>query len=296
MPITEQLTQSLRKYLASPLFRKFAIDWISGLGLLVYFFLVAEKARPFQRQFKLNDYTIQHPFAYHERVTGVECILLALLIPLGVITGVIFTRLLKQKNLNNPDQVNKSLHLLQISVLGLLLSLSINGVFTDILKNWIARPRPDFLQRCGAPSDTDPDIFVDASICTAPLGEAILLDGMRSTPSGHSSISFSGLLYLSLWLLGQFKLFHPIDLKNHSIYRYLLAFLPILLCFYVALSRVQDYRHHFSDIILGSIIGIFFANLIYHKYFNSIWNDNCDKPASHEDDESLLPIYNDVSA
>lgn len=42
----------------------------------------------------------------------------------------------------------QALHYLQVSILGLLISLSLNGVITDILKVWIARPRPDFLERC----------------------------------------------------------------------------------------------------------------------------------------------------
>lgn len=93
--------------------------------------------------------------------------------------------------------------------------------------------------------------LVDISVCTGPLGESVLIDGLRSTPSGHSSISFSGLLYLTLWLLGQFKLLQPRS-SSRYIYNYLVVFSPLLLATYVALSRTQDYRHHFADIILGS--------------------------------------------
>ena len=108
----------------------------------------------------------------------------------------------------------QALHCLQISVLGLIISLSLNGVITDILKIWIARPRPDFLERCGPAPGTPLHELVDVNVCTAPLGKALLIDGMKSTPSGHSSISFGGLFYLTLWLLGQFKLFQNRNLRN----------------------------------------------------------------------------------
>ncbi|RLV93434.1 putative diacylglycerol pyrophosphate phosphatase 1 [Spathaspora sp. JA1] len=264
-------------------YNKHTPDWIVTLVLVIYFFAIAEHAKPFERQFSLNDLTISHPFTLDERVSGVECILLALFVPLIMI----FLVSLVKNNQGGFNSTHDTLHCLQISVLGLLVSMVVNGVITDILKNWIARPRPDFLARCGASASTPINQLVDISVCTAPFGSAVLTDGMRSTPSGHSSISFSGFLYLSLWLLGQFKLLNH---KPHHLYKYLLAGLPILLACYVALSRTQDYRHHFEDIILGSLLGIGFASWSYHRYFNSLLSKDCDKPLSDEEEESILPV------
>lgn len=284
-------------YLRSHHFKRYTIDWVIGVALLVYFFAIAEHAKPFNRQFKLSDFTIQHPFAVKERVTGIECILLATFVPLITISAVIFVSHRLSSSVSDSKRLSsfQQLHLLQVSVLGLLISLATNGVVTDILKNWIARPRPDFLERCGAPLSTDPNVFLDISVCTAPLGVAILTDGMRSTPSGHSSISFSGLLYLTLWLLGQFKLIN--GHQSHPVYKYILSGLPIILALYVALSRVQDYRHHFSDIILGGIIGTFFAIVTYRKYFHSLFGEHSHKVAHDEEDtsDSILPIYTTVN-
>ena len=181
----------------------------------------------------------------------------------------------------------QALHYLQVSILGLLISLSLNGVITDILKVWIARPRPDFLERCGPKPGTPMHTLVDISVCTGPLGESVLIDGLRSTPSGHSSISFSGLLYLTLWLLGQFKLLQPRS-SSRYIYNYLVVFSPLLLATYVALSRTQDYRHHFADIILGSFLGITFAWWSYHHYFNALASEDSDKPILDEGSTELL--------
>lgn len=247
------------KYLRSDLFRRYVVDWVIAVLLLVIFFFVLEGAQPFKRQFSLNDLTISHPFATVERVTGVQCILIALGIPLFVI---LVATLVRARKLRYTQQ--QLYHNLQLGVLGLIVSLAISGVVTDILKNWIARPRPDFLDRCGPKVGTPTDILVDIDVCTAPYGTRILVDGMRSTPSGHSSISFSGLLFLTLWVLGQFKIFHT----KQPIYKIIIACLPLGLATYIALSRTQDYRHHFVDIILGTTIGCTFASLSYSRYFS----------------------------
>ncbi|CUM68385.1 uncharacterized protein PRCAT00006108001 [Priceomyces carsonii] len=268
------------KVLNSTSFRRFTLDWCTTIVLLLYFFIIAERAGPFYRQFSLNDLTISHPFAYQERVSGVKCILIAVFVPIACFLSVI-----AYKHKSFAFQT-KQVSLFQVSVLGLLLSLSIDGVVTDALKNWIGRPRPDFLARCGPRSDSPLDQLVDVSVCTAPLGKALLLDGMRSTPSGHASISFSLLMFLTLWLFGQFKAFK----SQQPVLKACLCALPLLLASYIALSRVQDYRHHFVDITLGTIIGSSCAIAMYHKYFNPLWDTTCDKIVDDEE-ESILPQY-----
>lgn len=257
-------------------------DWILAAVLVVYFLLVAEQAKPFNRQFSLADQNIQHPFAEVERVSGIQCLFLAFFVPF--ITINLVTLYLKVKH--NKTQ-NEHFYLLQISTLGLLLAISIDGVFTDILKNWIARPRPDFLARCAPVKGTDPYELVGIEVCSAPYGQRILTDGMRSTPSGHASISFSGLLYLTLWLCGQFK----VTETKTPVYRVLLAVLPIIGALYISLSRTQDYRHHFSDIVIGGSIGISIALGIYHKYFPSIFSENPEKPLIPNELDTVLPMY-----
>lgn len=269
------------RYIRSDVFKRYLPDWILGAGLTIYFFAIAEHARPFARQFSLSDHTIQHPFAVQERVTGIDCILISSIGPVIVMLLVIAFSSRGQKF--SHDQM----HLLQISILGLFMSLSINGVFTDILKNWVARPRPDFLARCGPRAGTLPIELVGIDVCTAPLGAAALADGMRSTPSGHSSISFSGLLYLTLWLVGQFQLFS----RHQPIFKVLVCLIPLLIASYIALSRTQDYRHHFTDIIMGGIIGIGFALSIYHRYFPSVWDKKSNQPRTTEDEGMILPTY-----
>lgn len=270
---------ALSTYLRLQSFRRYLPDWLCTFAILIYFFFVAEHAKPFNRQFKLSDPTIQHPFAVVERVSGPMCLLLAAAVPLVVMTVVTFV---KHKN-----QKDHAWHVLQVSLLGVYLTVLLDGVITDILKGWVGRPRPDFLARCGPKPSTPLDTFVDISVCTGPLGPRALVDGMRSTPSGHSSISFSAFLFLSMWLFGQLQLL--LNVTGRPVYLYLFAGSPLVLASYVALSRTQDYRHHFVDIFLGGILGCFVAVVVYRKFFHSVIG-----PKSHEilgdEEQPVLPV------
>jgi membrane-associated phospholipid phosphatase len=71
----------------------------------------------------------------------------------------------------------------------LLLSTAAAYTITGALKNATGKPRPDLIDRC-RPKDgsADPPVFglVTSDICTQ-TNHAILKDGFRSFPSGHSS-------------------------------------------------------------------------------------------------------------
>lgn len=58
---------------------------------------------------------------------------------------------------------NRTLH-------GLWYSVVAAAYVTDVLKVWIARPLPDFLERCGPAIRTPLHEFVITKVCTAPLG------------------------------------------------------------------------------------------------------------------------------
>lgn len=229
---------------------KYNAEWLVVVGLLLYFYLVAEPSKPFVRPFRLSDYSIQFPFATSERVTDNQLYVISCIFPSLAITGWC-TALLKRKKLTR----FQFQQLVNISLLNLWLSISITGVITDVLKAWIARHRPDFLERCGPIAGTPMDKLVGIEVCSAPLGQIYLLDGMKSTPSGHSLIAFAGLFYLNLWVYSRIGHLH--------IGYQLSSCLPSLLATYIALSRTQDYRHHFSDVIIGSALGITIATITF---------------------------------
>lgn len=129
----------IKQFLRSNTFRYFLPDWVFATGLFFFFFFVAETAKPFERKFAVDNPALQYPFATLERVTDNQLYLLSGIVP--AIT--IFLVSLFQKRKNQLSQI-EWLNLLSISILGLYLSCTITAVVTDVLKVWIARPRPDF--------------------------------------------------------------------------------------------------------------------------------------------------------
>lgn len=231
--------------------KSFKSDWITVAVLVVAFFGYFEHTQPFYRQFKLSDLKLQHPFAHKERVTDIQLYILTTLIPMAAIGLVKVSK-------KRFCQQQVSVH---ATIVGLWVALTVAAVFTDILKDWIGNPRPDFLQRCGAVSGTPTNVYVGVDVCLSPLGVNRLADGMKLTPSGHLSMSFASFFYLFLWLSDAGHI-----AKINRWAWTVLQSLPIFLASYIAFSRTQDYRHHFFDVCLGLAIGVVVGWLLYKKY------------------------------
>ncbi|OBT89546.1 hypothetical protein VE02_01083 [Pseudogymnoascus sp. 03VT05] len=106
--------------------------------------------------------------------------------------------------------------------LGLGMSCASSWLVTSGLKNLVGKPRPDVIARCmpdlsqiakyavaGIPALKGTTVtLVHAGICTNP-DPKLLDDGWRSWPSGHSSFSAAGLVYLSLFLASKLALTLP---------------------------------------------------------------------------------------
>lgn len=121
---------------------------------------------------------------------------------------------------------------------------------------------------------SDPiNMLSNTTICSRA---ELLKDGFKSFPSGHSSFSFGGLGYLSLYLAGKLHLF---DEHGH-IYKSVVVLAPMILAALIATSRVDDYRHHWQDVSVGALIGIVFAVFSYRQYYPSLAADQCHSPFS----------------
>ena len=190
------------------------------------------------------------------------------------------------------------------------LGVALAGAFmvTEGLKDVAGKPRPDLLARCipdlsrvsefhvsglGLVYPEAP-VVVSSGICQQ-VDASILRDGFASWPSGHSSFSWAGLFYLTLFLCAKFAIAIPflgqhnysqyqpaypstfeepqiqdkekssytIPARNQAaappVYLLIIAFIPIGGALYICLSRYADYRHAGFDIISGAVIGAFFA-------------------------------------
>ncbi|GMI85525.1 LIPID PHOSPHATE PHOSPHATASE 3, lipid phosphate phosphatase 3 [Hibiscus trionum] len=154
----------------------------------------------------------------------------------------------------------KDVYDLHHAVLGLLFSVLVTAVITDSIKNAVGRPRPDFFWRC-FPDGKDAYDKWGNVICHGD--KSVIKEGHKSFPSGHTSWSFTGLGFLSLYLSGKIKVF---DRRGH-VAKLCVVFLPLLVASLVGISRVDDYWHHWQDVFAGGLLGLVVSTFCYLQFF-----------------------------
>ncbi|XP_031249409.1 lipid phosphate phosphatase 2-like isoform X1 [Pistacia vera] len=152
-------------------------------------------------------------------------------------------------------------------ILGLLYAVLITGVITDAIKVATGRPRPNFFWRCFPDGIENFGGRFGDVLCHGKESE--IKEGHKSFPSGHTSWSFAGLGFLSVYLSGKIKAF---DQRGH-VAKLCLVLLPLLLAALVAVSRVSDYWHHWQDVFAGGIIGLVVASICYLQFFPPPYHD-----------------------
>ncbi|KAJ1687429.1 hypothetical protein LUZ63_018819 [Rhynchospora breviuscula] len=177
--------------------------------------------------------------------------------PMIIITGIYF----KKRNVYDFHH----------AILGILYSVLITAVITDAIKDAVGRPRPDFFWRCFPDGN---DIYDNVTLGVICHGEkSVIKEGHKSFPSGHTSWSFAGLGFCSWYLAGKLTAF---DRKGH-VGKLCIVFAPLLLAAMVAVSRVDDYWHHWQDVFTGGFLGLTVATFCYLQFFplpsdiNTIW-------------------------
>eukprot|EP00903_Cladosiphon_okamuranus_P020896 g19189.t1 len=134
-------------------------------------------------------------------------------------------------------------------ILGVLFCLGVSVTVTDGIKLMVGRPRPNYAALRAL-------VEFGGKEMSSFKGKSI-----RSFPSGHSSMSMAGTLYVTLVCWGDLSRFAS-DQKSWR--RSLLAYLSVLPAFisiWVGVSRIRDYWHFQDDVLAGWVIGAVSASL-----------------------------------
>lgn len=228
--------------------------------------------KPFKRGFFCSDSSIKYPF---KEDTISYQLLMGIMIPFTlfiIIFGECFCVYVRSRASFSYEYVACVYKIVGSFVFGAALSQSL----TDIAKYSIGRLRPHFLTVC-KPNWSVVDCksgYIESVTCTGD--PRIINEARLSFYSGHSSFSMYCMLFLALYVqsrltAGWFRLVRPT-----------LQFFFISTSLYVGLSRVSDYKHHWSDVLTGLVQGAIVA-LFTVFYVSDLYQNTQSKSDQSED-------------
>ena len=237
----------------------FQIFWRQylGLAILIIFLIISENLNPYRHVLYNETDNEIWKYSYPLRRNTVSPWMvptISILSPLGLI----FTALFLGKI---------SILEAHFALVAALSCVMTTGITTNFIKVNVGRFRPHFVAQCwpeGGIPVFEPDgrpRCQDAAINP--------LEGMKSFPSGHTAWSTSGLAYTSFFLLGKTGCFTG-NGNGGGPFHLILSLLPLGGSIWIGCSRMQDYWHHWEDVVVGFSLGFFMAWLFYRTAYAGV--------------------------
>ncbi|XP_063830845.1 putative phosphatidate phosphatase [Ostrinia nubilalis] len=245
-------------YVLRKVFMDFAIVFCIGFLILAFYLWGV----PYNRGFFCDDESLKHPYK-ESTVTNVMLYIIGLGLP---VVTMILTEWIRLRDYKGRPR----------SVLGKELppwlweAYRVVGVFlfgcacqqltTDVAKYTIGRLRPHFFDVCKPNIDCN---SVDNRWRYIEVFECLnddrkLLKEMRlSFPSGHSSFSAYSMIYFAMYIQKRFTW------DGSKLLKHALQLMLFLMLWYTMMTRISDYKHHWSDVLAGSSIGLLYAVVVF---------------------------------
>lgn len=253
-----------------------ALDVLCVLLAGLPFAILTSRHTPFQRGVFCNDESIKYPY---REDTIPYALLGGIIIPFSIIVMIVGESLSVRFNTlqSNSFVGNHYIASIYKAIGAFLFGAAASQSLTDIAKYSVGRLRPHFLAVC----DLDwskvncSDGYIENYICRGNAEK--VREGRLSFYSGHSSFSMYCVLFTALYLQARMK-------GNWArLLRPTLQFGLVALSIYVGLSRVSDYKHHWSDVTVGFIQGAVVAILVV-VYVSDFFKNGLSYKERKEDD------------
>ncbi|CAL1540340.1 unnamed protein product [Lymnaea stagnalis] len=250
----------LRKSLSKATHRKklmlrIVFDILGILAVSSGIFAIQFGTDPFRRGFFCNDESIQHP-VLEDTVSVALASGVGFFLPF--ITIIVVEFILRHGEIlclvprKSSSRGQKSWLNSAYSInIAFIFGMAVNQFLTEIGKNSIGRLRPHFLTLCSPDYSkfNCSDGYITADVCTSNDID-MMKEARLSFPSGHSSFVAYTMLFLILYIEGR------VCCKNVVVLKPVFQLICFCLAFYTCLSRISDYKHHWSDVLSGAVLGI----------------------------------------
>lgn len=243
----------------------------------IAFLIVYLNVNPFDRGFYCSDESIRFPY----KKDTVPLVVAGLYGAIAGITFVIIAEIALIRPCCGTDEISesRSSRCLLNCIYGVLLySLGAMStmLITEVGKHTIGRLRPHFIDVC------KPDwskikcyetiegeqvanyVHYTPEICT---GDAHLIKEARlSFPSGHSSFTAFSMVFVIIYL--EARLIQP----RTRFLKHIIQLIAFIATWHTCMSRVSDFKHHWTDVLAGALVGISVAIFMTIVTGKRIWN------------------------
>uniref|UniRef100_A0A2D4HRU6 Phosphatidic acid phosphatase type 2/haloperoxidase domain-containing protein n=1 Tax=Micrurus lemniscatus lemniscatus TaxID=129467 RepID=A0A2D4HRU6_MICLE len=239
-----------------PLLRKtlVAVDIVCLLVASIPFFICEfGLVSPVRRGFFCNDSSISYPLQHPETITDTVLISSGTLISfLAITVGEIF-HVHHLPHRSRSTIPNPYVIALYKEIGSFLFGCCVGQSLTNMAKVAVGRLRPHFLAVC-QPNFTHMACsagYLEDYVCTGSRSKE--KEARKSFYSGHASFAMYSMMYLMFYLQARFTW------QGARLLRPLVQFVLLMLALYTGLTRISDYQHHPSDVIVGLLQGALVA-------------------------------------
>ncbi|CAH0590059.1 unnamed protein product [Chrysodeixis includens] len=252
------------KYILRKIILDFAILFCVGFLILAFYLW----GTPYKRGFFCDDESLKHPYK-ESTVTNVMLYIVGLGLPVLTMCLAEWIRLRdyvggrsrKVLGWEIPAWVWETYQVVGVFLFG----CACQQLTTDIAKYTIGRLRPHFFDVCRPDIDcslaSNKWRYIETFTCLGE-NEKLKKEMRLSFPSGHSSFAAYTMLYFCMYLQKRFTW------RGSKLIRHGIQFVLIMIAWYTFMTRVSDYKHHWSDVLAGCSIGLIYAIVIFYFVSN----------------------------
>jgi len=257
------------------------------IGIALEFGIPHKRPIPYQLLDSSGEYILNQTYDSQEMgetVSPLVMFICALVIPFCFQLLVIFLTRNRNRNGSNYNNSNYGDEIHK-TICVYLMAIGLTQSFTNVAKLYVGYLRPIFFSKCQPNEDYD--------TCQGSHERQARL----SFPSGHASLSVCGLLLISFYLERSYGVSSYYNNKNNndnsndnsngtrtttvssSIRRTsslpiqlvrlvsIICYAPMLLAFFIVISRVHDNLHHPADVVGGALLGGSIASIVFGIWF-----------------------------
>ncbi|XP_061096523.1 phospholipid phosphatase 2-like isoform X2 [Conger conger] len=230
--------------------------------------------RPYQRGVYCDDESIRYPLKDDTITHGLMAAVTISCTVIIISSGEAY--LVYSKKIHSNSDFNQYVAALYKVVGTFMFGAAVSQSLTDLAKFTIGRPRPNFMEVCKPKECKGYMLQIN---CTG--NPRAVTESRLSFYSGHSSFGMYCMLFLALYVQAR------LVAKWARLLRPTIQFFLVAFAVYVGYTRVSDYKHHWSDVLVGLLQGALIAvlNVRYVSDFFKQRPPRCRNPDTPEGEE-----------